>query len=177
MRAFLKEVRRRRVFRTAALYIVGAWLVMQAADVLFPAWGVPETAKNILLVATVAGLPVALIFGWLFDVGVDGISRAKPAGADALDASYPLRRNDYLILTALIGTRLGLAPAWALLASALLGLASPLLAYTKSLYPATGVGLFLALALWAALGGFWIGAGVAVGAAMACRGPPSRSPA
>ncbi len=34
MRSLLKELRRRRVFRTAALYIVGAWLVMQAATLV-----------------------------------------------------------------------------------------------------------------------------------------------
>ena len=32
---FFHELRRRRVFRTALLYVVGAWLVMQAADVFF----------------------------------------------------------------------------------------------------------------------------------------------
>jgi hypothetical protein len=48
---FVRELRRRRVFRTAAIYIVGAWLVMQAADVFFPAWGIPEAALNVLLAA------------------------------------------------------------------------------------------------------------------------------
>ena len=28
----LKELRRRKVFRVAALYIVGAWVVLQVAD-------------------------------------------------------------------------------------------------------------------------------------------------
>ena len=100
MRAFLKELRRRRVFRTAALYVVGAWLVMQGADVLFPAWGIPDRAINFLLIAAVLGFPVALVFGWLYDIGSDGIRRTKPA--DAVDSSVvlKLRTSDYMILVA-----------------------------------------------------------------------------
>ncbi len=102
MRALLKELRRRRIFRTAALYIVGAWLVVQAADVLFPAWGIPDAAINFLLIAAIAGFPVAMLFGWLFDVSSDGIRRTKPADADERTATYPLRQSDYLILTVFI---------------------------------------------------------------------------
>lgn len=40
----LKEARRRRVFRLAGVYIVSAWVVLQAADLGFPAIGVPEYA-------------------------------------------------------------------------------------------------------------------------------------
>ena len=35
---FARELHRRRTFRTAGVYVVGAWLVMHAADVLFPGW-------------------------------------------------------------------------------------------------------------------------------------------
>ncbi len=35
---WLRELRRRRVFRTAGLYVAGARLVMQVADLFFPAW-------------------------------------------------------------------------------------------------------------------------------------------
>jgi len=38
------ELRRRRIFRTAALYIIGTWLVLQVADVVFPALDIPEQA-------------------------------------------------------------------------------------------------------------------------------------
>ena len=51
MTGFVKELRRRRVLTTAGLYVVGAWLVMQAADVFFPGWGIPDTGINVLLIA------------------------------------------------------------------------------------------------------------------------------
>ena len=96
-----QELRRRRVFRVAGLYIVGAWLVIQVADIFFPAWGLPETALRYLFVAAAAGFPVALIFGWFYDIAPQGILRTGPAEhADVIDLS--LKRSDYVILMALI---------------------------------------------------------------------------
>ncbi len=37
MRNFLNELRRRRVFRMTAVYIISGWVVLQVADLLFPA--------------------------------------------------------------------------------------------------------------------------------------------
>lgn len=93
------ELQRRRVLRTAALYIVGAWLVMQVADVVFPALGISDQALRFVLFGAVFGFPVALVFGWFYDVGAHGIRRTKAADAPA--GAQALRRTDYIILTAL----------------------------------------------------------------------------
>jgi TolB-like protein len=95
------ELQRRRVFRTAALYIVGAWLAMQVADVVFPALGISESALRFVLVGAVLGFPVALVFGWFYDIGAHGIRRTKAADVDASGSAQTLRRTDYVILTAL----------------------------------------------------------------------------
>ena len=94
-----REARRRKVFRTAALYVVGAWLALQVADVLFPGFGISNAAIQALVWAAVLGFPVALVFGWLFDIGPDGIRRTVPSGSDAA-APQPLTRTDYLLLAA-----------------------------------------------------------------------------
>jgi TolB-like protein/Tfp pilus assembly protein PilF len=97
---FLKELRRRRVFRVAGLYVVAMWLLMQAANILFPAWGIPDAAINFLLWAGLLGFPLALVFGWMFDISAEGIRRTQPVSSAAeLQHSLPLRRADYLILT------------------------------------------------------------------------------
>ena len=88
-----QELRRRRVFRLAGLYIVGAWLVIQVADIFFPAWGIPETALRYLFVAAAACFPIALIFSWYYDITASGIVRTHAANADeTVDLS--LRRAD-----------------------------------------------------------------------------------
>ena len=99
----LKELRRRRVFRVAGLYVVAVWLLMQAANMLFPAWGIPDAAIRFLLWAGLAGFPVALAFGWVFDISAEGIRRTQPVGSeDELLRSLPLRRADYVILSAFV---------------------------------------------------------------------------
>lgn len=102
MKRLLIELRRRRVFRTAALYIVGAWLVLQVADVVFPALDIPERAVRYVLFGAVLGFPAVLVFGWFFDVGAGGITRTQRAGPGDAAASLPLRRADYVLLAALV---------------------------------------------------------------------------
>ncbi len=80
LKGFVHELRRRHTFRTAGLYIVGAWLVMQAADVFFPAWGLPEAAINVLLATSILGFPLALVFSWFYDITADGVVRTPEAG-------------------------------------------------------------------------------------------------
>ena len=98
----VKDLRRRRVFRLAGLYIVGAWLVIEVASIFFPAWGIPETALRYLFIAAALIFPVALVFGWFFDITPDGIVRTRDAKpGDQLDLS--LKRVDYAILVAIAG--------------------------------------------------------------------------
>jgi TolB-like protein len=97
----LQELRRRRVFRLAGLYIVGAWVVIEVSSVFFPAWGIPDTALRYLFIAATALFPVALIFGWIFDITPHGIIRTEQLNsAESVDLS--LRHSDYAILVALV---------------------------------------------------------------------------
>lgn len=89
------------MFRLAGLYIIGAWLVIQVADISFPAWGVPETAVRYLFIAAAACFPVALIFSWFYDITPKGIIRTAAAEeSDAVDLK--LKRADYIVLAALL---------------------------------------------------------------------------
>ncbi len=101
MKGFIRELRRRRVFRTAGIYIVSAWLLLQVADVLFPGWGLPDAAINVLFVAALIGFPLALVFGWFYDITTHGIVRTPSAEEEGAEMPLALQRRDYLILTAL----------------------------------------------------------------------------
>ena len=98
---FWRELRRRRVYRMAGFYVVGAWLVIQVADVFFPAWGLPETALRFLIVAAILCFPIALVFSWTFDISTSGIVKTEPADpGETFDNS--LKRADYIVLAALL---------------------------------------------------------------------------
>ena len=44
------ELTRRRVFRVTAVYVVVAWVVIQAADTIFPNLGLPTSATTLVIV-------------------------------------------------------------------------------------------------------------------------------
>ncbi len=95
---FLAELRRRRVFRVAGLYVIGAWVVLQVADLAFATWGVRPEALRFVWIGAIIGFPIALILGWRFDfvggrlVHVVDSDRSTPLSLD---------RTDYGILAAL----------------------------------------------------------------------------
>jgi TolB-like protein/Flp pilus assembly protein TadD len=80
---------------------VGAWLLMQVADVLFPGWGLPDAAVNVLFIAAVVGFPLALVFGWFFDITAHGIVRTPAADEEGREKPLALQRRDYVILAVL----------------------------------------------------------------------------
>jgi adenylate cyclase len=77
LKAFLTELRDRKVFRVAIVYLVAGWLVMQIADVMFPALGLPEWSVTLVAALLIVGFPVALVLSWAFEAGPDGIHRDK----------------------------------------------------------------------------------------------------
>ena len=89
------------MYRMAGFYIVGAWLVIQVADVFFPAWGLPDTAVRFLIIAAMLCFPIALIFSWTYDITASGIVKTEPADAgEVFDNS--LKHTDYVVLIALL---------------------------------------------------------------------------
>ena len=97
---FIAEARRRRVFRTAGLYIVGAWVLLQVADLALESIGLPDSLLRFFWIAAFAGFPVALIFGWFFDVTADGIRRTLPSDGSPAEDLH-MRVPDYVIVGAL----------------------------------------------------------------------------
>jgi len=73
--SFFIELRKRKVFQTAALYIAVAWgateiLVTVAERLFMPAW-----IPTVVVIAFVVGFPVAMFLAWTFDITAEGIRR------------------------------------------------------------------------------------------------------
>ena len=100
LKYFLKEARRRRVFRLAAVYLVGAWIALQVTDLALESLDFPNSALRYVWIAAIAGFPIALVFGWLYDITLDGIVRTPPS-EDTNANELSLRKKDFLILGAL----------------------------------------------------------------------------
>ena len=98
----LIELRRRHVFRVVGIYVVGAWVVLQVADLAFSNFGLPPGAMRYVWFALLAGFPLAVVWGWRYDLTVNGIVRTLPAAAGE-EADVRLKSPDYVILAALAG--------------------------------------------------------------------------
>lgn len=97
----LRELRRRRVFQTAALYIVAAWVILQAASLAFPALDIPDAAIRYVWVGAFLGFPLAIVFGWRYELTPDGIRKTAPATAGDAPADFSLNRTDFVLIAAL----------------------------------------------------------------------------
>ncbi len=97
---FVREARRRRVFRSAGVYIVTAWVVLQVADLAFQSWGLPGEALRFVWVGAAICFPVALVFGWRYDVTTEGVKRT-PAAEPGEDLDLSLKSVDFLVLSCL----------------------------------------------------------------------------
>jgi TolB-like protein/tetratricopeptide (TPR) repeat protein len=94
---FVQEARRRHMFRVVGLYVVGAWALLQVADLAFESWGISSAALRHVWIGALLAFPVALILGWRYDI--DGGRIVRVAVSDA-SADLSIKRSDYIILTA-----------------------------------------------------------------------------
>ena len=101
LRAFFIELRRRRVLRLAGLYIVGSWVGVQVASLVFPAIDVGDEAIRYVWAIFLLGFPLALVFAWRYDITANGIVRTGSAGSDDTE-TLQLRPVDYVLLLLLL---------------------------------------------------------------------------
>src|SRR5213080_4558819 len=70
---FFAELKRRNVYKVAVAYAVVAWLLIQAASILFPTFEAPAWIMKVFVAVIVLGFPIALIFSWAFEITPEGI--------------------------------------------------------------------------------------------------------
>src|SRR6267378_3437569 len=75
MTSFLSQLQQRRVYRVALGYAIVAWLMVQIAATVLPAFHAPEFVLPVLIVLLGVGFPVALVLAWAFDVTPSGIEK------------------------------------------------------------------------------------------------------
>jgi len=114
MSGFFEELRRRKVYRVAAAYIIAAGFIIQIASAIFPAWELPNWTFRFLVTLLLIGFPTALILAWAFDVTPQGIRATKSPAAET-----HLRRN--IIILAATGVIVSIAAGFFLLPRASAG--------------------------------------------------------
>ena len=109
------ELKRRKVFRLAALYGTAGFVVVQAADVFVPALGLPPLILRVVAFVVILGFPVSLLVAWIFERTPEGLKRTAEATdteLEAIVAEAPSRRWPAGV-AALVGVALiGLSGWW-----------------------------------------------------------------
>jgi adenylate cyclase len=73
--SFFNELKRRNVLRVGAAYIVGAWLLIQVAETVFPLFGFNDApARIVVIVLAIVFVPV-LILAWAFELTPKGLKK------------------------------------------------------------------------------------------------------
>lgn len=78
---WVDELKRRNVFRVAAVYAGVGFVLVQATAYVFEALLFPAWAHRLFVVFVLAGFPVALVLAWAFEVTPEGV-RLSPGEPD-----------------------------------------------------------------------------------------------
>ena len=111
------EFKRRNVFRVAAVYGATAFVVIEAADLIFPRIPLPEWTIALVVWLALLGFPIAIALAWAYERTPEGVKQTDPAQTAELEAiaAQPGRRRWPAGIAALIGiVLLGLGAWWTL---------------------------------------------------------------
>ncbi|MCH8838642.1 MAG: hypothetical protein IIA60_12740, partial [Candidatus Marinimicrobia bacterium] len=116
---FIEELRRRRVFRVAAVYGGVAFVLFQIIDSIFEPLHIPDWIGSLIIILLLVGFPLAVGLAWVFDVTPEGIVRTdrpmtgagKKGGAQP-GSGKPLTSNRALIVIAVLAVAFGVWSRW-----------------------------------------------------------------
>ena len=95
---FFAELKRRNVFRIGVAYVLFGWVLLQGADFALDLIGAPNWVIQSLSVVVAAGLPVALIIAWAFEVTPEGLKREKDVDRSHSITTKTGRKLDRVII-------------------------------------------------------------------------------
>jgi len=76
---FWKELKRRKVLRSVAIYAGTAFVILEACSLIFPRWGLPDWTIDLVLWLLVLGLIINVIIAWMYDFTSEGVQLTKPS--------------------------------------------------------------------------------------------------
>ena len=77
--SFFTELKRRHVYRVAVAYAAVGWLTIQIAAQVSPFLEIPGWVVRTVIILVIAGLPIALVMAWAFELTSQGIKLATPS--------------------------------------------------------------------------------------------------
>jgi tetratricopeptide (TPR) repeat protein len=74
---FWNELKRRKVVKATLVYLAVAFGILQAADIIFPALGLPEWTIKFILILLIIVFILVIVLTWVYDITPEGIQITK----------------------------------------------------------------------------------------------------
>ena len=70
--SFIRELKRRNVFRAAAAYVFASWLIIQVIETIFPAFGFGDALVRLAVIVLAIGFIPVVVLAWAFELTPEG---------------------------------------------------------------------------------------------------------
>ncbi|UCD62157.1 MAG: hypothetical protein JSV59_06230 [Flavobacteriaceae bacterium] len=99
---FFEELKRRNVIKATMAYIVVAWVLVQVLTIILPEFEAPGWVLKTLMILMAVGLPIWMIFSWVYEVTPEGLKKTANVSTDESITSSTNKRLNVVILVVLI---------------------------------------------------------------------------
>ena len=76
---FWHELKRRNVTRVLAVYIAAGFMILELVGMMSDSFGLPEWSWKVTFFILLAGLIIAVIVSWIYDITPEGIEKTIPS--------------------------------------------------------------------------------------------------
>ena len=98
---FFGELKRRNVYKVAVAYAVAGWALAQGIAQVFPVFGIPNWAIQLIVLAIAIGFPIALVIAWTFELTPEGIKRTETA--DSMPPTTGQKKHTWIYIAVIGG--------------------------------------------------------------------------
>lgn len=99
---FFDELKRRNVIKATMAYIVVAWVLVQVLTIILPVFQAPSWVLKTLMILMAIGLPIWMIFSWVYEVTPQGLKKTEDVSTDESTTQTTNKRLNVIILILLL---------------------------------------------------------------------------
>ena len=99
---FFDELKRRNVIKATIAYITVAWVLLQIISVVLPGFGAPQWVPKTFMFILLAGLPVWIIFSWVYELTPEGLKKTKKVPEEHSITEQTNKRLNIIIILTLV---------------------------------------------------------------------------
>ncbi len=100
--SFLKELKRRNVFRVAIAYLVVGWLLVQVLGIATDSFEAPAWVMKLFITLIVIGFIPTVLFSWAFELTPEGLKKESEIQTSNSQTAHTAKKLDYITILAAV---------------------------------------------------------------------------